>query len=86
MTNHRRKAVLEQQRLREEQIKRRAAEQSAAADPDTPRGPRRVEVIDRPVHDGMGGKFTSGQVVTETTENSAAIDAWLANATVRIVS
>lgn len=83
--NPKRKAYLEQQRLREEQIKRRAAEQSAAADPEA-REPRKVEVIDRPVHDGLGGKFQSGEVVTETAENSAAIDAWLARGWARITT
>lgn len=80
--NPKRKAILEQRRLREEQLQRRAAEQSAPA-----ASVRRVEIIhDKPVHDGLGGKFESGRVVTETTDNSAAIDAWLARGWARITT
>lgn len=39
---------------------------------------RRVEVLHVAVHDGLGGKFTCGDVVTETDENKPAIEMWLA--------
>lgn len=79
--NARRKAILEQRRQREEQLQQRAAEQSAPV-----AATRRVEVVERPVHDGLGGKYLCGQVVTETAENSAAIDAWLARGWARLTT
>lgn len=80
--NPKRKAVLELQKQREEQMKRREAEASAPV-----AGPRRVEVTSsKPVHDGLGGKYESGAVVTETAGNSAAIDAWLARGWARITT
>jgi len=69
--NPKRKAFLEQQRVREEQMKRAAAASTAPS--------RKVEVISKhPVHDGHGGKYECGSVVSESDETREAIDMWLA--------
>jgi len=77
--NPKRKAYLEQQRLREEQAKQTAAASVAPS--------RRVEVMSKhPVHDGNGGKYECGAVVSESDETREAIGMWLAKGWARLTT